>query len=140
MQGFAGVISRLFLLSVLTSTPALLACRVNNQASISASPSTVPLAKITFNLARISADGLVGPQDGLRSVTYEFCMPATEDAIAEIQAIDPTLQYSRSPGRIRCTRDQYLVLGDTHKPNWREILTGLAQLDYVQQIDEFFGE
>ena len=99
-----------------------------------------PTSKITFDLARLSPEGLVGQVDARRSLSYEFCIPATPQALAEVRAIDPTLQHSRSPGRIRCTRDQYLVIGETHKPNWRDILTQLTQRPYVQRIDEFFGE
>jgi hypothetical protein len=76
----------------------------------------------------------------LRSLSYEFCIPANAQSLAETRAIDATLQYSRSPGRIRCTSAQYLVIGSTHKPNWREILTRLTELDYVERIDEFRGE
>jgi len=96
--------------------------------------------KIRFDLSRISNDGLIGEKDNLRSISYEFCIPATEQALTQIQAIDSTLKHSRSPGRIRCKSDQYLVIGDTHKSNWREILTNLANLDDVQRIDEFVGE
>ncbi|MDX2229140.1 MAG: hypothetical protein NW220_05865 [Leptolyngbyaceae cyanobacterium bins.349] len=131
---------RLFLFSVLTVTLALFAAGGNKELAIPASQAATPLTKITIDLTRISPAGLVGPPDGLRSMSYEFCIPRHEAAIAEIQAIDPTLQYARSPGRIRCSQDQYLVIGNTHKPNWREILTKLAQLDYVQRIDQFFGE
>ena len=104
------------------------------------SPAIAPTSKITFDLARLSPDGLVGQAEARRSLSYEFCIPATPQALAAVRAIDPTLQHSRSPGRIRCTRDQYLVIGETHKPNWRDILTQLTQLPYVQRIDEFVGE
>jgi hypothetical protein len=94
--------------------------------------------KITFDLSRISPAGLVGPPDGLRSVSYEFCIPAS--AWAEVQAIDPTLQpYPGSRGRIGC-RDQTLCIGTTSNPRWREILQAIAALEFVDRIDEFVGE
>lgn len=98
------------------------------------------LQKISFDLANISAEGLIGPPNGLRSLSYEFCIPAEAIHLAEIRQIDPTLQISRSRGRIGCQRNQYLVIGQTHNSRWREILLAIARLDYVQQIDQFFGE
>jgi len=134
------MIWRVMGVGLLLVSPGLLACKTLYRSQAQAVAPSVPFQKITFDLSRISAAGLVGPPDGLRSLSYEFCIPANDQAVAEVKAIDPTVQYSRSPGRIRCQRDQYLVIGNTHKSNWREILTQLVQLDYVQRIDEFLGE
>ncbi len=99
------------------------------------------LAKIRFDLAEIAPNGLVGPPDGLRSLSYEFCAPATQGVIQQIQAIDPSLQVHRqSPGRIGCRGDQVLAIGATHQPRWRRVLLDLARLPYVTQIDPFLGE
>lgn len=123
---------------LLASFPAV-ACEANRRSPVPMS-SVSPLRKITFDLSQISAAGLVGPKDGLRSLSYEFCIPATMVALAEVQAIDSTVQHSRSPGRIGCKRDQYLVIGHTHQSDWRTVLTNLVNLDYVQRIDQFWGE
>lgn len=120
--------------------PGLLACKTVSRAQMQSVSPNMLRQKITFDLSRISDVGLVGAKDAQRSLSYEFCIPVNDQTLKAVQAIDPTLQYSQSPGRIRCQRDQYLVIGDTHKPNWREILTQLVQLDDVQRIDEFFGE
>ncbi|MGL5033255.1 MAG: hypothetical protein ACRC6M_05580, partial [Microcystaceae cyanobacterium] len=64
--------------------------------------------KITFDLSPISEAGLIGEKNGLRAVSYEFCIPATSEALTEIQSIDLTIQYSQSRGRIGCHKDQYL--------------------------------
>ncbi|NJN86718.1 MAG: hypothetical protein HC881_10895 [Leptolyngbyaceae cyanobacterium SL_7_1] len=99
------------------------------------------IEKITFDLSRLAANGLVGPPHGLRSLSYEFCIPATAEALAEVQAIDPTVHfYPHSAGRIGCTSEQYLCIGNTRQPNWQQVLLGIAQLEYVERIDEFFGE
>ncbi|GAB4463827.1 MAG: hypothetical protein OHK0037_17070 [Elainellaceae cyanobacterium] len=100
-----------------------------------------PLSKITFDLAQISPEGLVGPLDGRRSLRYEFCIPRSADHQTAVQAINPAIEfYPNSPGRIGCGTTQILCIGETHHPNWRETLLDLARLDYVERIDEFYGE
>ncbi|MGI0485612.1 hypothetical protein ACN4EK_09270 [Pantanalinema rosaneae CENA516] len=100
-----------------------------------------PFHKITFDLSQLSPDGLVGSGTGRRSLNYEFCIPATEMAVSEIQAIDPRMQiYRNSRGRIGCDRAQYLSIGNTHHSQWRSILNQIVQLDYVERIDQSFAE
>lgn len=97
--------------------------------------------KITFDIAKISPDGLVGKPDALRSLSYEFCIPSSQPYLAEVEAIDPTVQfYPNSRGRIGCQREQTLCIGNTHNPQWQKILFAIADLQYVDRIDEFFGE
>ena len=96
--------------------------------------------KITFDLSAISPEGLMGNQQSLRSVGYEFCIPAQPDTRKEVKAIDPTIQFSRSRGRIGCHRNEYLCIGETHQPDWKTVLLKLAELDYVKRIDQFWGE
>ncbi len=98
------------------------------------------LDKITFDISLISPDGLIGNKDNLRSLSYEFCIPKNPQFIAEIKQIDPEITFSQSQGRIGCNKNQYLAIGDTHKSNWLEILKAIANLDYVEKIDQFFGE
>lgn len=97
--------------------------------------------KITFDSSKLSPAGLVGPPDGLRSLSYEFCIPAGQPYLEEVQAIDPAVQfYPHSRGRIGCHREQILCIGNTHNPQWQAILFAIAELPYVERIDEFFGE
>ena len=96
--------------------------------------------KITFDLSAISPEGLIGNQQSLRSVGYEFCIPAQPDTRKEVKAIDQTVQFSRSRGRIGCQNHQYLCIGETHQPEWKTVLLKLAELDYVKKIDRFWGE
>ena len=98
------------------------------------------LDKITFDISEISADGLIGPVDGLRYLSYEFCIPANEQAVETIQTIDSTINiYRQSPGRINCQNNQYLCVGETHNKQWKEILLSIAKLDYVERIEQFWG-
>lgn len=91
--------------------------------------------KITFDLSGISADGLMGSLDSLRAIDYEFCIPANEQLLEEILAIDPNIQfYSHSRGRIGCDHKQYHCIGNTHNPRWKRILQSIATLDYVKKI------
>ena len=96
--------------------------------------------KITFDLSAISPEGLIGNQQSLRSVGYEFCIPAQANTVKAVKAIDPTVQFSRSRGRIGCQSNQYLCIGETHQPDWKTVLLKLADLDYVKRIDQFWGE
>jgi hypothetical protein len=91
--------------------------------------------KIHFDLSEFNDDGLHGPPDGLRAAMYEFCIPARADLAAEVASIDPTVQsYASSPGRIGCGSDEYLCIGSTGQPGFREVLANLAQLEYVSRI------
>jgi hypothetical protein len=99
------------------------------------------LAKVHLDLAAINAEGLAGPPDGLHAMSYEFCIPATEAAVAEVKSVDRTVEVQRGArGRIGCRADQFLCTGHTHQPDHRSVLIRLASLDYVAAIDPFYGE
>lgn len=108
-----------------------------NFLAIAATPPN-PLEKIEFSLANIDNNGLIGPENGKRSQAYEFCIPPEKKS--EVLAIDPSLQFSNSPGRIKCSQPELLCLGETHQSNWRPILFNLARLDYVTKIVPYGGE
>ena len=118
---------------------AAIASPANNK-SIQAVFDHSALKKISFNIDTIDANGLVGLPQSQRSLMYEFCIPSDTTHAIEIHHIDPTIQLSRSRGRIGCHPNEYLAIGNTHNPQWREILFAIARLDYVRQINEFFGE
>ena len=100
-----------------------------------------PWAKVTFDLARLNTDGLQGPPDGLRTLSYEFCIPDGRQYKEQVSKIDPLVTYMcGSPGRIGCPEDECLCIGDTHRPGWRDSLRGLAELPYIDRIDESFFE
>lgn len=97
--------------------------------------------KVDFDLSQLDARGLYGPDDGKQSISYEFCIPANPDNIVQVLAIDPTaIIYRRSPGRVQCTQDQHLVIGNTHQDNYRATLKALGQLEYVTRISQTFFE
>lgn len=101
----------------------------------------VALAKIKFSLDEIRPDGLRGPEDGLVSVSYEFCVPNDEQSIAEVKKIAPGVAvHVGSRGRIGCGEDQALCIGSTGGENWREVLLGIAKLGYVAEIRECYFE
>jgi hypothetical protein len=98
-----------------------------------------PNSKITFDISSLSPEGL-SPNGG-GSISYEFCIPATETHLAEVQTIDPSVKhFQHSKGRIGCRSDQYLCIGSTHQPNWQQVLFNLAKQDYIHRIDRFWGE
>ncbi len=97
--------------------------------------------KINFDLSQLDNEGLYGPDDGKQSLSYEFCIPANADNITQVLSIDPTaIVYRQSPGRMQCTQDHYLVVGNTHQDNYRATLEALAQLEYITQISQTFFE
>jgi hypothetical protein len=97
--------------------------------------------KIAFDLSQIRPDGLTGPPDGLVSVSYEFCIPKDKAFLDEVLAVDPAIKSTpESPGRIGCGKTEYLCIGDTHNPRWKDILRQLASLDYVTRIERTYWE
>lgn len=100
-----------------------------------------PLDKINFDLSRLNEEGLLGPPDGLRALSYEFCIPADETFALEVKSIDPTLNVAKeSSGRIGCSDSEYLCVGNTHQKNYRRVLFKLANLKYVNRIEQSFFE
>ena len=123
----------LLMLSIASSQFNVLAGEVKSQGD--------PLKKINFDLDQLNDQGLYGPPDGLRALAYEFCIPADPVLTAQVKAIDPTVVvYPGSKGRIRCSREEYLCVGNTHQPKFRAVLLKLAGLPFVKQINQCFFE
>lgn len=100
-----------------------------------------PPAKIRFDLDAIDPNGLIGPPGGLRALSYEFCIPADAAHRDAITAIDPRIAcHGQSPGRIGCTEEQVLCIGDTHRPDHRKVLEAIARLPYVERIEQAWFE
>jgi hypothetical protein len=79
--------------------------------------------------------------DRLRALHYEFCIPAAEAYVGQVQAIDPTVEVMRgSRGRIGCSADQFLCVGNTHQPRFREVLSHLVGLPFIERIEQSFAE
>jgi hypothetical protein len=96
---------------------------------------------IDFALCDLDSRGLIGPEGGKRALDYEFCIPEGAAFEADVRAIDTTAQFMLgSPGRIGCRPDQILVLGNTHRPDFAFVLQALAELPYVERIQQAFFE
>ena len=68
---------------------------------------------------------------------YEFCIPAGEPYKSEVSGIDATAEFmAGSRGRIGCSAEQVLVVGNTHQPGFKTVLDRLASLRYVERIVE----
>jgi hypothetical protein len=66
---------------------------------------------------------------------YELCIPKRADLASEVASIDPTVQiYADSPARIACARDEYVCIGSTGQPGFRDVLANLAHLEYVSPM------
>jgi hypothetical protein len=104
-------------------------------------PEVPTLTKVTFDIEQLNDAGLIGPPTGLRSVMFEFCIPADSGSVAQVRSIDPSVKmYSTSPGRIGCSDDQMLCIGETYQPGWRTVLEELSALDVIERIDQSFAE
>ena len=89
----------------------------------------------------IDENGLIGPPDGKVAVDYEFCIPYDNAHLQEIKEIDPDIGCDYGPtGRIGCTNNEYLCIGNTHQKDFRSILCKLSTLGYVERIDRTFWE
>lgn len=104
---------------------------------ISSTNSTSAVDKVAFDLSSLDENGLYGPADGKRSLDYEFCIP-TGDAYAQaVGAIDPSVRFfPQSLGRIGCSEDEVLAIGNTHQSDYADILIELANLDYIDRIQQ----
>ncbi|AMO58530.1 hypothetical protein [Endozoicomonas montiporae] len=97
--------------------------------------------KIQFDLNRLDELGLQGQPDSLLALSYEFCIPDNINYVSEVMAIDPTVVvYKQSPGRIGCTEQEYLCIGNTATDDYLEVLKNLSKLRYVKEIREAFFE
>ncbi len=105
------------------------------------SPNTSSSPKITFDPSLLNDEGLYGPPGGLRSLDYEFCIPTKEVYVEQVRKIDRSLVvHKKAKGRIACSQQEYLCIGNTHQSNFREVLAQLAALDYIKKIDQTFYE
>lgn len=103
-------------------------------------PSENALQKIRFDLSRLDERGLYGPESGKAALDYEFCIPRGEAYRREVEGIDTTLRIQTAAGRIGCGPEQYLCIGNTHQPNWRRVIYRLAELPFVEKIEQVFWE
>jgi len=100
-----------------------------------------PSAKIELDLAALDEHGLRGPADGKVSMAYEFAIPDTAECRAQVQAIDPTVQfYSGSRGRIGAGEDECLCIGETYQPDYAQVLYRLAELPFIDRIAPCYFE
>ena len=97
-------------------------------------------AKIRIDLSVLGASGLYGPADGLRALSYEFCIPDRPAAVVQVRALDKTVVMHRARGRIGCSDQQLLCIGHTHQRDFRTVLEALSALPYVARIDQAFFE
>lgn len=96
------------------------------------------LEKIRFDYSLINEDGL---RNGEVAVDYEYCIPADESLLLDVQQIDPSVRVMKtSKGRIGCREHQWLCISNTHTPDWRKKLINIAKLEFVEQIAETVWE
>ncbi|MBL0117939.1 MAG: hypothetical protein IPP89_02910 [Saprospiraceae bacterium] len=97
-------------------------------------------SKIKFDLTQLDKDGLSGPDDGKRSISYEFCIPDNKINRDKVKKIDKSIQFTKAMGRSMCGKNQILCMGNTHQPNSVKVLERLSKLTYIEKITETYFE
>lgn len=100
-----------------------------------------PSPKIGFDINAMDKEGLMGPPDGKVAISYEFCIPAHNSYIGQVRQIDPSLKFhKKSKGRIPCSKEEWLCIGNTHQEYARLKLQRLAELTFVKRIERSYFE
>ena len=97
-------------------------------------------SKIKFDLTQLDKDGLSGPDDGKRSISYEFCIPDNKINRDKVKKIDKSIQFTKAMGRSMCGKNQILCMVNTHQPNSVKVLERLSKLTYIEKITETYFE
>jgi hypothetical protein len=98
--------------------------------------------KIKFNLDEFTNDGQREmPKGVFNYINYEFCIPANDETLKEVQAIDSTVGVMKgSKGRSGCTDKEWLCIGSSRQAGFRKVIEKLATVKYIRQINETFWE
>ena len=97
--------------------------------------------KVGFDINELDSQGLVGPSEGKRALSYEFCIPDSASCRWQVRHIDPSIEfYPGSRGRSQCGEGMLLCIGSTHQEDYQKVLDELAALEYVDRIEETFFE
>lgn len=96
-------------------------------------------SKMNFEFSKLDKEGLIKKKG--TSLAYEFCIPNNIESLTKIKAIDESISiYKSGTGRIGCSENEILCIGETHNKNYKSILLQIAELDYVKSINESFFE
>lgn len=95
-----------------------------------------PGAAIAFDFDDLDADGRYAAEGGRpRHLSYEFCIPARDDAMADVTATDPSALCTEvAPGTGGCGGEEMLCVGNTKQPDFRPVLERLAAKPYIREI------
>ena len=101
-----------------------------------------PKMKIKFDLDEFNDDGLrERPEGDFHGISYEFCIPADEEIYKEVLKIDSTAGVMKgSKGRSGCSDKEWLCIGSSRQPGFKQVILKLAELNYIRQINETFWE
>ena len=98
-------------------------------------------SKITFDVKDLDQNGYIMTLNIKAAIDYEFCVPYSNQSLQQVYQIDPTIVCQHGPsGRIGCTNDEYLCIGNTAEKDAQSILCRLSLLDMIERIDQTFWE
>lgn len=99
---------------------------------------------VKFDLDTIDEDGLIGPADGKRSISYNYLVIYTDsdkEAMTDLlKGIDPTFSLIDIPEKaihsVCGDNPCFMATGETHQENYLDVLLALTELKEVSQIFE----
>lgn len=94
--------------------------------------------KIGFDLEILNEEGMYGPPDLLRTLEYEFCLPAGSFVRSKVMDIDPSLKCGEGGGYLSCQQGEVLCTGNTRQENHKRKLLALTRLDYIRRIEQSY--
>jgi hypothetical protein len=100
-------------------------------------------SKINIDLSQYKDDGehILPNNEFGGYIHYEFCIPATEEALDEVQRIDSTAgALKKSKGRSGCSDQEWLIIGSSRQINFKQVLLKLSGLSYIRKISQTFWE
>ncbi len=91
--------------------------------------------KWDFDPEMLDKQGLV---NGV-ALDFEFCIPPS--ARSEVLGIFPEISfYPHSPGRIACSEEELLSIGNSLAPGFKEKLAQLGELSYIKRFARTYWE
>ena len=100
-----------------------------------------PSPKVGFDVNSLDKEGLITESDKRIAINYEFCIPSNTQCLNEVIRIDPSLKiYKKAKGRIPCSKQEWLCMGNTQQKFSRQKIQSLAELTYIKRIQRAYLE
>lgn len=98
------------------------------------------LSKIKFDIEQLDKRGLIGTENHKTGLNYEFCIPKDSSKLKTIRKFDGGLKLNQGKGRSGCSKEQWLITGNTYNKQYKHILCELTKLAYIKEINQTYWE